>query len=120
MQLEDTFAYREARKVEYKEKAVAQRRAQIAVAMAISELTADPRWKVYGDHIEAIRQDYQRQANGYAQALLGNDFLEPRKYGQLKIEQAKAQGAAEALKQALEVAKVLIERGGEAKAEEDS
>lgn len=118
--LEDTYAYREEKRQQAQLEQIDQRRRQRAVAVAMSEIQSDPRWKVYADHIEALRQDYERQTRGYEQALLGHDFLEPKRYGQLKIEQAKANGAAEAFKQALEIIKTLIDRGETAQLEEEN
>ena len=94
-----------------KDKLVANFAGYVTAASVMSELQADPRWRVYGDHLETIRQDFERQAKGYEQGLLGVEFMEPKRYGQIKIFLAESRGVTKGIKIALDLAKELIERG---------
>ena len=98
-----------------KDKLIAHWSSQQVVASVMSELQADPRWFVYGNHLETIRQEYERQAKGYEQSLLGNEFMESKRYGQLKTSLAESRGIVKGIKIALDLAKELIERGEGAK-----
>ena len=115
IQLEDTKEWREQKTQEAKLRNLEQMRHQAAVAEVMSELQADPRWAVYGNHLQSILENYEREVKGYEQSLLGHEFLEPKKYVQLKISLATAKGAVNGIRIALNLAKSLIERGETAK-----
>lgn len=110
-QLEDIQPHLEKKRQEERLKTVEQIRHQVRVAAVMSELQADPRWELWGNHVEAVKAEYKRQEGGYTQALAGNEFLEPKRYGQLKLSQAEARGVVKGIEIAMNMAKVLIERG---------
>ena len=88
-----------------------QFRSQVTVAEKLRELQADPRWDTYVYHIDALRQNYERAQKGHEQALAGNEFMGPERYGKAKVDLAEAKGAARALALAIEMVTTLIKRG---------
>ena len=90
-----------------------QLRAKIEAAQKVSELVADPRWELWGRHIEAMRDAHQVQASS-ARWRLCAKFLQGEEYLKVKIVQVEEDAAVKALNQALLVAKTLIEQGEKA------
>lgn len=96
-----------------KQARVHQLRAQQATAQKISELVADPRWEVYGRHVEAIRDLYTRKRDAASAKLLGK-VLPRDEYVEAAVDMASHAAAVRALNEALTVAKTLIEHGEKA------
>lgn len=91
-----------------------QRKLQRQVAVVMSEVKGDPRWKVYADHIQAMFERHSAIAQA-AKDRLGDPltFLPPEENGTLKLKAAYNQGKAEGFKGALDVIQNLIDRGKE-------
>lgn len=88
-------------------------RAQSALGQKMSELTADPRWEIYGRALEQAKEIHERRIEAADQTLLG-EFLDTVNYGKVKVARAYAEGYAKALAFALTAAKELIEQGEKA------
>lgn len=91
-----------------------QRKLQRQVAVVMSDVKGDPRWKVYADHIQAMFERHSAIAQA-AKDRLGDPltFLSPEENGILKLKAAYNQGKAEGLEGALNVIRDLIDRGKE-------
>lgn len=90
-----------------------QLRAKMEAHQKISELIADPRWELWGRHIEAMRDVHQAKATTTSKRLIA-EFLQGEEYMKVKMAQIEADAAVKALNQALLVAKTLIEQGEKA------
>jgi hypothetical protein len=95
---------------------VHQLRERQVVGQKISELLADPRWEIYGRHVEAVRDSYQRRLDAVGADLL-TQFYSETEYMKKRCEYAQAKEAVKALDTALTIAKTLIEQGEAAAAE---
>lgn len=113
-QLEDIMPYLKAKEKEAKDERVEQLRHQWGVGVVMSELQADPRWAIYGNHLKALQEYEEAKVKNYQGQLLNKDFLTPKNYGQLKVALAKAEGIVAGFQQALDLAKQLIEQGEKA------
>ena len=91
-----------------------QLRHQVGVAEKMSELQADPRWAIYGNHLEAVKADFERLVKRAQEKLLDGGFLGLKIYGQLKLDLASAEGVIKGIQIALDLAKQLIARGEDA------
>lgn len=91
-----------------------QLKLQRQVAVVMSEVKADPRWKIYADHIQAVYENHLAVAEA-AKKRLGDPltFMSPEESGKLKLQAAYNQGKAEGYKGALDMIKDLIDRGKE-------
>ena len=91
-----------------------QYKLQHQVAVVMSEVKGDPRWKVYADHIQALFERFLAVSHT-AKERLGDPltFLSAEETGKLKLQAAYNQGKAEGYKGALDVIKDLIDRGKE-------
>lgn len=91
-----------------------QRKLQRQVAVVMSDVKGDPRWKVYADHIQAMFERHSAIAQA-AKDRLGDPltFLPPEENGNLKLKAAYNQGKAEAFEGVLNVIRDLIDRGKE-------
>ena|SRR3990167_2128149 len=81
------------------------------VGGVMSELQADPKWKIYGDHLEQIKQRFKESQEGAERLLLDGKFMNSEEYGKTKIQQAEYRGTVKGIELALSLAKELIERG---------
>ena len=88
-----------------------------SLGQAMSEVTADPRWKVYADHLEALRQRKEVLLKVARDRLNGQEFLEQKEYGQLKLDIAENFGYVSAMRDVLRVITELVEQGQAAVAE---
>ena len=113
MQYEDFAPQLAKAREKHKEFEVLQHRQREQVGRVLSELQADPRWAMYGDHLAAIKERWAAQLKRAEDMLLSSSYLPPEKYAQLKMEQATAKATVDALTLALTLAKVLIEQGEE-------
>ena len=84
------------------------------VGSVMSELQADPKWAIYGNHLEEIKQRYKDQQAGAERLLLDGKFMNSDQYGEAKLKQAECRGTVKGIDLALSIAKELIERGEEA------
>jgi hypothetical protein len=91
-----------------------QLRIMQGVGQVVSRLKADDRWRVYGEHVEAVEQRYREMAERAAAKLLNGEFLDAKEYGVTKTEHVRASAWAEALKFAVDIAQVLVEQGDKA------
>ena len=114
MQMENLLARRREIEISKKSALMTHLNTSVGVGVAVAELQGDSNWHIYASHVEALRQNYEQQARGYEQSLLGAEFLEPKQYGQLKIKLAESKGMAKGLALALDLAKTLIQRGEKA------
>ncbi|MEK7110856.1 MAG: hypothetical protein AAB867_03305 [Patescibacteria group bacterium] len=110
-QREDIMPYLEAKQQEEEDRKVDQLRHQAGIGVVMSELQAEPKWAIYGNHLKALQEYEERKVKNYQDRLLGGDFLTSQVYGQLKINLAKAEGMVAGFQQALNLAKELIESG---------
>lgn len=95
--------------------AVLERMRQVqGVGGVMSELQADPRWAIYGNHLAEIKQRYKQSQEAAERLLLDGKFLNNEEYGKTKIQQAEHRGAVRGIEIALSIAKELIERGEQA------
>ena len=81
------------------------------VGVVMSELQADPRWAVYGNHLEGIKQRYKQSQDGAERLLLDGKFMNSETYGMAKIAQAEYRGVVKGIVIAMSIAKELIESG---------
>ena len=84
------------------------------VGVVMSELQADPRWAIYGNHLEFMKQRYKTSQERTERLLLDGKFLNSEEYGKTKIEQAEYRGTVRGIELALTLAKKLIEEGEQA------
>lgn len=84
------------------------------VGSIMSELQADPRWAIYGNHLEEIKQRYKDQQAGWERILLDGIFLGGEEYGKAKLNQSECRGIVKGIELALNVAKELIKNGEKA------
>ena len=109
--IEELAEFQKKQKLVAAQRRFEQARHVVNVGRAMEELITDPRWAVYGNHVEALRVDYEERAKGHERILTGREFLDPQRYGQVRVEMAEAAGIAKGLKMALDVVEVLINRG---------
>lgn len=95
---------------------ITQLKAQHGVGQKVSELLTDPRWELWGRHVEAVRESYQRKLDA-ATAKILSDSLSDEDFRRVKLERAKWAEAVTALTTALTIAKTLIENGEKAAGE---
>ena len=93
-----------------------QLRGHVAVADKVSQLVSDPRWEVWGRHVEAIK-DYYAKRQAVAAAKLLTETLSGDEYVKAKVAHASSLEAVKVLDYALNMAKTLIEQGEKALAE---
>jgi hypothetical protein len=109
---EEMKDYLHVKAEESRQRRATQLRGKIGVAEKISQLTADPRWEVYGRYVEQMRDGAKRRADyAHAKLLDPTTFLKPEEYGAIKLVHAMAIGSASALDAVLLIAKKLIEDG---------
>ena len=84
------------------------------VGSVMSELQADPKWAVYGNHLEEIKRRYKDQQAGAERLLLDGKFMNNEEYGRVKLQQAECKGTVKGIEIALSIAKDLIENGEKA------
>ena len=90
-----------------------QLRERQGVAQKVSELVADPRWEVWGRHLEAMRDKAKDRLVSVELKLTG-EVLSPDEYVSVKVSQSSARGEVRAYNNALALAKTLIEQGEQA------
>ena len=112
--IQELAEFQKRQKVVAVQKSYEQSRHQINVGRAMEELITDARWAVLGNHVEALRMDYENRVKGHEQILNGHEFLDPQRYGQVKMQMAEATGIANGLKMALDIVEILINRGEKA------
>jgi len=88
-----------------------QLRQQAAVGVAMQDLVIEPKWKVYADHIEAVRQRHEQSKASLEQQLADGKFLANEEYGQIRIDLAREKAWCEALMLSLTITKTLIDNG---------
>src|SRR3990167_731060 len=110
-QLEDILPYLKKKQEQAELKAVDQLRHQAGVGVVMSELQAEPRWGIYANHVQAIKEQWEEKSNAARGRLNGPYFLDEKEYGQLKLDQARAEGMAKGIALALSMATTLIQRG---------
>jgi hypothetical protein len=84
------------------------------VGSVMSELQADPKWAIYGNHLEELKQRYKLQQEGAERLLLDGKFMNNEEYGRAKLNQAECKGMVKGIELALSIAKELIESGEKA------
>ena len=117
MELSELKPFREQRAADRAVERFSKLEAIRQVGNTLSELRADPRWEVYGRYIEQERAKNEASAKAQERALL--DMVNPMPALdelKAKLRLAHNQGAMEAYKVALEIAKTLIEQGEKAEA----
>ena len=85
------------------------------VAVAMSELKGDPNWKLYCDHIEALRLTAEAQVKQLERAICYGPFpgeLDRFDYTELKRQLAVSKTRFETYSQVLQMIDSLISRGG--------
>ena len=90
---------------------IEQLQARASVGQKISELQADPRFEVWGRHVEAMKAIAQQRLDTVEHELTSNKLLRHDEYISYKIMQSSARGEVLAYNNALSVAKTLIEQG---------
>ncbi len=97
----------------------AERRDQARIAQGVgqtmAELLADPRWKLYAEHIQAVLDTDRKRLNALRDKLSGLAFLNEVENGQARVDAAYAKGHGDALEWTVKLAKELVERGEAAK-----
>ena len=89
---------------------IEQLQARASVGQKISELQADPRWEVFGRHVNALRStEFDRETS--SQNRLINAILTSEDYLKVKIAQASSSAAVKAYDNVMNLAKTLIEQG---------
>jgi len=81
------------------------------VAVAMTELKADPNWKLYCDHIEPLRQQAEALTKRLEAELLGGMITADYDHYELKRQYAISKTRFETYTQALEIVDSLIGRG---------
>ena len=81
------------------------------IGVVMSELQADPKWAIYGNLAESIKQRFKQGQEGAERALLDGKFLNSEEYGAKKIQQAENRGTVKGIQIMLDLAKELIEHG---------
>ena len=81
------------------------------VAIAMSEVKSDPRWKVYADHLEGLKKDREATVESL-RGRLETRFLSSNEYGEVMVALAEAKAEARAYKTAVDLIVSLIDRGG--------
>ena len=114
LQREDIEDRLTAQETERQKVRVHQLRIVAAVGQTMSELKADPRWELYGRHLELMRNQNEDLAKKCELSLVGPKMLDPKEYAQLKVELARYRAYGDAYSKALEIAQTLIERGEQA------
>ena len=114
LQREDIEDRLTAQESERQKARVHQLKIVAAVGQTMSELKADPRWEVWGRHLELMRQQNEDLAHKCELLLLGPKMLDPKEYAQLKVDLTRYRAYSDAYSKALEVAQTLIERGAQA------
>ena len=115
MERDELNEYRARREAEANAKRLPQLQAVKERASQMSALMADPRWEVYGRHIEAERAKNEASAKAQERALMDmTDPLSPQDELKAKLRLAHNRGATEAYGVALNIAKILIEQGDKA------
>ena len=85
------------------------------VAVAMSELKGDPNWKLYCDHIEALRLTAEAQVKQLERAICYGPFpgeLDRFDYTELKRQLAVSKTRFEIYTQVIAMVDGLINRGG--------
>ncbi len=82
-----------------------------AVGVAMSTVRASTEWKVYADHLEALKQAAEVKADRYQQDLLNGPVMEQPAYYENKRQYAIAKASAAAYTMAIELVDMLVERG---------
>ena len=107
------FQNAKADMIERRSKIGTQLKERIAVAEKVSELIADPRFEVWGRHIEAMRDHHAKKSQAAKDKLTGGLLLGDE-YLHVKMDQVAADAAMLALNNALKLAASLIKQGEEA------
>ena len=116
MERSELNEFRARRDAEEKAKQIPQLRSREQLGLKMSQLTAHPDWEVYGRYLEAERAKNETSAKAQERALLDmTNPLLPHDELKAKLWFAHNQGAVEAYNVALNIAKVLIEKGEKAK-----
>ena len=92
---------------------VRQLRERQEVGQKMSELMADPRWEIWGRHLESMR-DQAKDRLALIEIKLTSEVLSPDEYLRVKVSQAQARGMWQSYNNALLLAKTLIEQGEKA------
>ena len=87
-----------------------KRRRDSALAVAASGVLSDPNWKVYADHLEALKQRFEKIMEGHKQTLLGSQVYDFVQYAQLKADQAYAKAYIQAMTDAIDMIKTLVDK----------
>jgi len=83
------------------------------VGEEISGLVSDPRWELYGRHINSLVKFHAAARDRY-QAEIDKGIFDPQKYTETLCRKQEHAAAARAYETALTVAKTLIESGAKA------
>lgn len=87
-----------------------QRLTQRLVGNAMSELVADPRWKVYTEHLNALRAPKDSVLKEIAQRLTERP-MDQKEYFQSMVELSYARGYVKAMNEVVELITALVSRG---------
>ncbi len=82
-----------------------------AVGVAMSAIRASTEWKVYCDHLEALKQAAEVKASRYQQDLLNGPVMDETSYHENKRQYAIARASSAAYTMAISLVDMLIERG---------
>jgi len=81
------------------------------VAVAMSELKGDPNWKLYCDHIEALKQQAEAQARRLEIELISGPVTADYLHYELKRQLAISKTRFETYTQCMQIVDSLIARG---------
>ena len=87
-----------------------QRRIRQGVAKEVSELLADPRWELYRQHLEQIRDSHEAQVLSLSERLLGGTLTDDEMHKTQALYQFH-KGWSLGLKASIDLAVELVKRG---------
>ena len=81
------------------------------LGVAASTLNASPEWKVYADHLESLKQGFERKRIAHEGKLVGGATLPHDEYVELKRQLAIATASERCFDMALKIVETLITNG---------
>ena len=86
-----------------------QERRQVGIQMA--ELQDEPRWRIYTQHLNALKEPHSAHAVVLEKMLFSSTYLSPDDFSKLRYELVKEKAIAETFKIAQDLVLRLIEQG---------
>ncbi len=96
------------------EKIVAQQnvlRRRRLLGVALSVVQGEPKWTTFANHLQALKEQGQLRVNVSQGKLSGPEFLDPKEYGQLKLDISDLTVYVRGLSDALNLIGELIKQG---------